>query len=202
MEATEIDMSEYGWVLYSDRNYRNAKNWFVEAVFKDSNYKDGYNGLGWTYGKLGEIDSSITNFHRGRTRAFQDTTNEDWNLLLSYPPHDVAKETTAGLALAYHAKNNHKRAIIYGNYLLSMTGDTSYAAPGSPNWTLSRDPNLDATHIIWTMASSYYAQGNFGNSLAHVQQLMSDPASFIPDSTTAEGWWELSEKIEFLRGNF
>jgi len=197
-----MDMTEYGWVLYSEGEYGKANTWFREAVYEDSTYKDGYNGLGWTFGKIGKIDSSITNFLNGRARAIRDTTNDDLNLLLSDPPVDVGKESTAGLALAYHAKNNHRRAIIYGNSLLSLTGDSSYTVEsGSPKWTFSRDSNLDTKHIIWTLASSHFAQGTFGKSLSHVHQLMSNPTSFAPDSTTAEGWWDLSNKIEFIRDN-
>lgn len=202
LSPTEVDMAEYGWVLYGEAKYGSSKDWFVEAVFEDTSYKDGYNGLGWTYGKLGELDSSIVNFREGWNRAFRDTTIEDLNLLGAEPPHDVARETTGGLALAYHAKNNHERCILYGNALLAMTGDSAYtAAQGAPRWSFSRDQKVNARHIIWSLASSHYALGHFGKSLDHVHQLMLEPASFSPDSTKARGWWELSDKIEFLRDN-
>ncbi|MFQ6674138.1 MAG: hypothetical protein ACE5GH_05060 [Fidelibacterota bacterium] len=202
LQPTEVDLAEYGWVLYDEGQFRSANEWFVEAVFEDSTYTDGFNGLGWTYGKIGEIDSSLTNFQRGRTLAFQDTTRQDSILLLSVPPHDVPKETTAGLTFAYHAKNNHVNAVIYGNSLLSMTGDSSYAASqGSPRWTFSRDETVNSKHIIWTLASSQFALGNFEKSLAHVHQLMSDPSTFTPKVNTVEGRRELAEKIEFLRDN-
>ena len=51
--ASDEDMSEYGWVLYSESKYDESNEWFVNAVFRDTTYKDGYNGQGWTYGKLG-----------------------------------------------------------------------------------------------------------------------------------------------------
>ena len=204
MEPTEVDMSEYGWILYVEGEYKKSNDWFVEAVFEDSTYKDGYNGKGWTYGKVGMIDSSITSFQRGQTLALQDTTDRDWNLLFSGddPPHDPFKECTAGLTLAYHAKNNHMYAVTYGNYLLSITGDSSYTiTQGSPNWTFSRDVIMDSKHIIWTLASSQFVLGDFDKSLAHVHQLMLDPDSFAPNLTKVEGRQELAEKIEFLRDN-
>ena len=92
-------MTEYGWDLYEEGEYENANVWFEEAVFEDINYKDGYNGLGWTYGKLAKLDSSIANFRQGHALALEDTTDEDLNLLGAEPPHDVAKESIAGLAL-------------------------------------------------------------------------------------------------------
>lgn len=197
---TEVEMTEYGWVLYDERQYKPANEWFQEAVFEDLAYKDGYNGLGWTYGKLGMIDSSISTFLKSRSLALEDTTDQDMVLLLSDPPHDVAKETTAGLALAYHAKNSHINAVIYGNSLLSQTGDSSYtAAQGAPNWKFSRDLTVNSKHVIWTLASSHFSLGNFEQSLKHVHQLMTDPGSFNPDVTTVQGRRELSEQIELLR---
>lgn len=197
-----MDLSEHGWTIYARKEYREANKWFDEAVFEDSTYKDGFNGLGWTYGKLGEVGQSINSFQTGRSLAFQDTTREDSILLLSVPSHDVPKETTAGLALAYHANNSHANAVIYGNALLSLSGDSSYtAAQGDPGWTFSRDPLINAKYIIWTLASSHFALGNFEKSLEHVHQLMSDPGSFTPDVTTVAGVRELAEKIEFLRDN-
>lgn len=202
LKPTEMDMSEHGWTLYADEEFREANRWFEDAVFEDTTYKDGYNGLGWTYGKLGEVGRSITSFQTGRSMAFSDTTRSDSLLLLSVPSHDVPKETTAGLALAYHARNNHQNAVTYGNSLLALSRDSSYTvSQGDPNWVFSRDPSVDARHIIWTLASSHFALGDFEQSLAHVHQLMSEPDTFTPNVATVEGRRELAEKIEFLREN-
>ncbi|MFQ6616777.1 MAG: hypothetical protein ACE5HZ_08470 [Fidelibacterota bacterium] len=202
LEPTEMDMAEFGWTLYAGEEYREANRWFDDAVFEDSTYKDGYNGLGWTYGKLGELGQSISSFQKGRTLAFEDTTRADSLLLLTVPSHDVPKETTAGLALAYHATSSYQNAVIYGNSLLTLSRDSSYtASQGDPNWVFSRDPTIDARDIIWTLASSQYALGNFEKSLDHVRQLMSEPDSFSPDITAVEGRRELAEMIEFLREN-
>ena len=109
--ASDMDMSEYGWVLYSEGKFTKSNEWFINAVIRDTSYKDGYNGQGWTYGKIGEIDSSIARFTVGRTKALSDTTWQDEILLISDPSHDPARECTAGLALAYHAKNSHQDAV-------------------------------------------------------------------------------------------
>ncbi|MEE9166394.1 MAG: hypothetical protein V3U24_02875 [Candidatus Neomarinimicrobiota bacterium] len=203
LEPTEMDMTEYGWVLYVEEQFQEANDWFLEAVLEDTAYKDGYNGLGWSFGKLGEIDSSITKFQNSRTLALRDTTDEDLILLLADPPHELVKETTAGLALSYHAKGNHVNAVVYGNDLLSRTGDTTYtASQGSPRWSFSRDVTVSAKHIIWTLASSQFSLGDFEQSLVHVQQLLTNPSSFTPDVTTIDGRRELAEKIELLRDTF
>jgi|TARA_Y100000310_G_scaffold3553_1_gene4448 tetratricopeptide (TPR) repeat protein len=199
---TEMDMSEYGWVLFDQGSYKKSNQWFFEAVFEDTSYKDGYNGLGWTYGKIGELDSSISNFKLGRRRGLQDTTDRDYNLLFSgeTPPHNPVKECTAGLAFAYHAKNDHKSAISYSDTLLNSVGDSSYTKfTGTPGWKFSRDVTISSIQVIWVLASSYFAQGNFQESLTQVKRLVDPP--FEPDLTTVEGVAELAEKIEWLRNN-
>ena len=80
--ATDEDMSEYGWVLYAEGKFVESNEWFVSAVIRDTTYKDGYNGQGWTYGKLGEIDSSVFRFEKGLEKALTDTTWDDRKLLL------------------------------------------------------------------------------------------------------------------------
>ena len=63
--ATDIDSSEYGWLLYEQGKYIESNSWFINAVIQDSMFSDGYNGLGWSYGQIGEIDSSISSFSKG-----------------------------------------------------------------------------------------------------------------------------------------
>ena len=61
--ATEEDMTNYGWTLFEQaslqvdsdeqlKEYEEVLKWFENATMEDTNYQDGYNGLGWTYGKL------------------------------------------------------------------------------------------------------------------------------------------------------
>lgn len=209
-QPTEVDMSEYGWILYEEGKqnpvkYVQSNEWFINAVFEDTTYKDGYNGQGWTYGKIGEIDSSISIFARGREYALSDTTDRDLNLLLSDPPHDPVKECTAGLSLAYHASGDYQRAVNFGLEMLTIVGDSSYAVTkGSPKWVFSRDISINSKHIIWTIASSYFATGEFKLSLKYTQRLMSIPSDLTfanPDAPTVEELRLLVEKIEFLRGN-
>ena len=48
-DATAEDMSQYGWVLYKSKDYLNSNSWFQDGIEKDSEWKDAYNGLGWSY---------------------------------------------------------------------------------------------------------------------------------------------------------
>ena len=50
--ATEEDMSNYGWTIFElaseQADYEEVLFWFLNATMEDTNYQDGYNGLGWT----------------------------------------------------------------------------------------------------------------------------------------------------------
>ena len=61
--ATEEDMTNYGWTLFEQaslqtdsdeqlKEYEEVRKWFQNATMEDTNYQDGYNGMGWTYAKL------------------------------------------------------------------------------------------------------------------------------------------------------
>ena len=198
--ASDMDMSEYGWVLYSEGKFTKSNEWFINAVIRDTSYKDGYNGQGWTYGKIGEIDSSIARFTVGRTKALSDTTWQDEILLISDPSHDPARECTAGLALAYHAKNSHQNAVQYGLDLLERVNDSFYNVTlGEPAWKFSRDVKINSQHIIWTISSSYFALGKYTESLDYANRLNVVDSTF--NTETVEGIQKLSIEISRLRLN-
>ena len=195
-------MADHAWELYALKDYENSNIWFIESAFDDSVYKDAYNGLGWTYGKLGNIQSSISNFEFGLSLILTDTVDVDINLVGS--GHNVGQQIYAGLTMAYHARGdsaNYSKAVSSGNMFLAMTGDSAYATSqvASP-WQFSRDTNVNSRHIIWTLSSSYFALSQFDESLSKVHQLMSNPAIFSPDVSTVVGRRELAEQLETLRG--
>ena len=198
--ATDEDMTEYGWMLYAEGNFTESNEWFLSAVIRDTTYTDGYNGQGWTFGKLGDIDSSIVRFAKGLEKAYEDTTWEDMKLLLQDPSHDPAIECTAGLTLAYHADNLHGKAVQFGIQLLTMVRDTTYDfSKGSPAWKFSRDININSKHIIWTISSSYFSQGKYTESLDYANRLNVIDSTF--DVTVVEGIQKLSIEIARLRLN-
>ena len=48
--ATAEDMAEYGWVLFETKEYLPSNAWFLRmlSVQDNKDWKDGYNGLGWS----------------------------------------------------------------------------------------------------------------------------------------------------------
>ena len=187
-DATQADMTEYAWDMFESGDYATSNEWFLNATELDPSYKDAFNGLGWSYGKLREmeteLDSSIKYFERGLLMA------EDVNILVS-----LEHEILAGLCFAYNANGEDSLAIIHGNLLLDAI---------SEEWEFSHNPSLNYHDILITVASSNYFIGDFSTSLLHVQTVrqLLDPNAllFSPDIETVIGRQILAEELETLRG--
>ncbi|MFQ6614976.1 MAG: hypothetical protein ACE5D1_09055 [Fidelibacterota bacterium] len=184
--ATEMDMAEYGWTLYDAGNYSESNVWFMNSVLQDSAYKDGYNGLGWTFGKLLELDSSIVYFSRG-LRYEQDP-----NILA-----DTKREIWAGLCFANHARGSDEDAVLWGDSLLA-----EIATLTPPTWSFSHDTTLNYLDVHLTLATAQFTLSRFGASLNHVQFIvdaLNPTATFTADTSTVSGRRALADEMETLR---
>lgn len=183
--ATAEDMAEYGWELYESKDYLNSNIWFNDAMVKDSKWKDGYNGLGWSYAKLMVIDSSIAHFKTGleKTQNIGDTT-------------DVHAEILAGLTFAYHANKNDAKAIEYGRAFLDST-----VKPLKKPWAFSHDSLLNYLDVRITLAASYFAKSKFDSTIIQVTVILDSLKSSevaITD-TTLEGRRQMAKQIMTLQ---
>ena len=150
--ATAEDMVEYGWDLYETSDYLNSNKWFNDAIVDDDDWKDAYNGLGWSYAKLMVLDSSISYFTTGLEK------NQDkWSIT------DSQSEILAGLTFAYNAKGNNAKAIEYGRAFLDST-----VKPLQPEWVFSHDSLLNYLDLRVTLAASYFAKGKFDSTIIQV----------------------------------
>ncbi|MBN4081285.1 hypothetical protein JYT44_02860 [Caldithrix abyssi] len=154
--ATSEDMAEYGWVLYETKDYLTSNSWFQDAVKKDAEWKDGYNGMGWSYAKLMVLDSSIAHFKTGLDKK-QDT----WN------PTDVQAEILAGLTFSYHAKGKDALAIEFGRSFLDST-----VKPLTGGWLFTHDSLLNYLDVRITLAASYFAVGKFDSTILQVTVIL------------------------------
>ncbi len=194
-QATEEDMADYGWLLFENSagrtDYDDSKSWFLSSVSDDTTYMDGYNGLGWTNGKLTDLDSSLYYFERGLnfSQSIFDTTN-------------VKHEIWAGLCFANNAKGYDSIAIIWGDSLISVTSGLAFLP-----WTFSHN-NINSNNIInhldvrITLAASNFAIGRFDNSLTHLQKILSELESnttLNSDVNTVAGRAELAVWIDSLQ---
>ena len=85
-------MANYGWILYEQGDYVGSYEWFSNSVQEDESYQDGYNGLGWSFGKLVDPDSAVQAFDVGLTKQQNPR-------MLDIVAHDIL----AGLTFAHSA---------------------------------------------------------------------------------------------------
>ena len=184
-DATAEDMSEYGWVLYTAEDYLSSNEWFNSSIVENDKWKDGYNGLGWSYAKLMVIDTSIAHFITGLA-----TEKDKWMTT------DVQSEILAGLVFAYHAKGVDAAAVTYGRAFIDST-----AKPLTPGWIFSHDSLLNHLDVRITLASSYFAVGKFDSASFQVQIVLDSLNSSVIaiSDTSLEGRRKMAEQISSLQ---
>jgi tetratricopeptide (TPR) repeat protein len=186
--ATEEDMANYGWTLYEQGDYLGSYEWFSNSVLEDMNYQDGYNGLGWSFGKLVELDSAILAFEEGLTKPQNPR-------ILENVSHDIL----AGLTFAHSALKHDSSVVNYGDslvWLLEQDADDK-------TWNFPHDSTTNYLDVHVMLALSYYALSDFTESLEHVQDIKAalNPASplWIVDTSTITGRDQLASQIEYLQ---
>ena len=183
--ATAEDMAEYGWELFETKEYLPSNAWFLDAVSEDSDWKDGYNGLGWTYAKLMVLDSSISHFTIGLAKK-----QHQWN------PIDVQSEILAGLTFANHALGKDSKVIQYGRAFLDST-----VKPLTAGWMFTHDSLLNYLDVRITLAASYFAVGKFDSTILQVTVILDSlNSSELPiTDTTLVGRKEMAKQIMTLQ---
>ncbi len=184
--ATEVDLANYGWTMFEEGNYSESNRWFLESLQVDSLYKDGYNGAGWSFGKVQFLDSSIVYFSAGLDYV------QDPNILAN-----TDYELKSGLCFAFNALGDDSSSLVWGNSLL-----TDWATAGVQQWTFSHDTTITHLDVYVVMAVGYFRSGLFAESLSMVQSILLelDPTiTFAPDINTVAGRNALADEIEFLQ---
>ena len=183
--ATAEDMAEYGWVLFETQEYLTSNAWFLDAIKENKDWKDGYNGLGWTYAKLMVLDSSIAHFTTGLEK-----TQYQWN------PVDVQSEILAGLTFANHALGKDAKTIQYGTAFLDST-----VKPLTLGWAFTHDSLLNYLDVRITLAASYYALGKFDSTILQVTVILDslNSSELVITDTTLAGRKEMAKQIMTLQ---
>ncbi len=195
--ATAEHKASYGWEMYELKDYLKSKEWFFNSVQTDAKWKDGYNGLGWSYAKLLEMDSldtdnigSIRTFHRGLLQP-----KDPWNST------DVQLEILAGLTFAYHAKGNNKEAVKFGNALIDSTL-IGLNPSRWHSWAFSHDSTLNYLDLRITLASSYYALAEFDSTQVHLKVILDSLGSstkLISDYKSLLGRQLVAQQLDSLQ---
>ena len=186
--ATEEDMANYGWILYEQEDYVGSYEWFSNSVREDENYQDGYNGLGWSFGKLVDPDSAVQAFDVGLTKPQNPR-------MLDIVAHDIL----AGLTFAHSALKQDSSAVAYGDSLIRLLEQQI----GDKTWTFPHDSTTNYLDVHVTLALSYFALSDFTESLEHVQAIKTalNPTlpPYVVDTNTVRGRRQLAAEIEYLQ---
>ena len=186
--ATDEDMANYGWTLYEQGEYLDSYEWFSNSIQEDLDYQDGYNGLGWTFGKLVELDSAVQVFDVGLTKPQNPR-------MLDIVAHDIL----AGLTFAHSALKHDSSVVHYGDSLIWLIKQKI----GDKTWIFPHDSTTNYLDVHVTLALSYYALSDFAESLGHVQSIKTalNPASppWLDNTATIVGRDQLAAEIEYLQ---
>ncbi len=164
---------ETAWHNFETANYTEAIAGFQELIDSGELVAEAYNGLGWCNLYLDDLDAANSAFSNG---------------LQNEPEDAVYQDIVAGLTFVYDAQN-------LPNACLTVSENVN-PDWGFDHWTFSFSP-LNYEDIIVLRAVSYYALGDFANSLLEVQRI---DGAFTADVSTAEGRAALAGKIEELGG--
>ena len=207
--ATEEDMSNYGWTIFElaseQADYEEVLFWFLNATMEDTNYQDGYNGLGWTYGKLSsfiliegkdvELEYAVNNFLKGEGKT-QNPRIE----------HNVMHDIRAGLTFAYSGLKNDSMAIIWGDSLISELEENreTWAFPHEPVDSKGNYPP-DYLDVHITLALAKFVRSttveDFDEVEKHIDAIITarNMEDFNSSYETIAGQQRLSDMIDSLQ---
>ena len=180
--ATEEELADYGWVMYEERNFLDAREWFGDAIKKDSLYVDSYNGMGWTMGHLRQADSSVHYFEKFLT---MDTSFS--NILDFY----------AGLSFAYNALGKNAEARTNCNIFFGKQNPIL-----DPNWEFSHNKKINYLDVRLILAVSEFRLAFFENcqdSINKIYQAIGSSTAVNEDYTTVTGRSALAVHLATLQ---
>ena len=176
---TEEDLAGYGWTLYETGKYQEAREWFYDAVAKDSSYADGYNGIGWCFGKLRRADSAAVYFHISQTKPFD-----------SYDTPDLDLDLYAGLTFAYSGMHIDSLVRQYATYVL-------VERPILGPWKFSHDKKINHLDVRLELALADFNMGYFTSCRDNLQSIYNDSSYQSYPQNTVES---LTMNVETLLG--
>ena len=176
---TEEDLAGYGWTLYETGKYQEAREWFYDAVAKDSSYADGYNGIGWCFGKLRRADSAAVYFHISQTKPFD-----------SYDTPDLDLDLYAGLTFAYSGMHIDSLVREYATYVL-------VERPILGPWKFSHDKKINHLDVRLELALADFNMGYFTSCRDNLQSKYNDSSYQSYPQNTVES---LTMNVETLLG--
>ena len=180
--ATEEELADYGWVMYEERHFLDARDWFGDAIKKDTLYNDSYNGMGWTMGHLRMADSSVHYFEK-----FLAMDTSFSNILDFY----------AGLSFAYNAIVKNAEARTNCNIFFGKQNPIL-----DDPWKFSHNQKINYLDVRLILAVSEFRLAKFENCQNSINKRYQDSGSSISvdvDHTTVTGRTALAAHLATLQ---
>jgi len=155
-EPIDSDFSQFGWKYYENGDYRGAREWFQEALKDDSTFGDAYNGIGWSFGHLGQADSAKKYFELWITQA-----DEESDYLFDY---------YAGLAFSYNALGNDQQALF--NAQSNFFGKQDVVS--GDIWCFCHRKDINQIDVRLIQAISQFRLGLFSDCLVTINDTYTD----------------------------
>ena len=201
---TEEDMADYGWTLYQADRFKESNHWFLNAVKENENYKDGYNGMGWSEQKMSlwDLDHDPVNLGKAIDHFKIGLQKDDNPRSL----HNVDFDLFAGLTFSYSIRDlpgdtlYTDSTIIYGDSLINLIKEQQY----EQTWYFPHDTTTDYLDIHVTLAMAKFLKKQYSESLVDHVRLLEDICGWptiSPDVKTPEGIHELAARIDSLAGH-
>lgn len=130
-EKSAAELTAEGWGLFESSNFTSGKAKFSEALGKDGEYADAYNGRGWCNAFLDSDTEAISDFDAANSKG------------LGNP------DAYAGLAGVYVGNQQFLNAI--SNAKTVLLQDSSYQ--------FSHQPAIDSLDLHLILAQAYYGLG-------------------------------------------
>ncbi len=188
---TEEDLAGYGWTLYETGEYQEAREWFYDAVDKDSSYADGFSGIGWCFGKLRQADSAAVYFHVSQTKPFDP-----------YDTPDLDLDLYAGLTFSYSGMHIDSLVRTYASYVL-------VERPELGALYFSHDNKINHLDIRLELALADFNMGYFVSCRNNLQSIYNDtyyqsfpsnnPKALTMNVETVSGRAELAQILQSLQ---
>lgn len=164
-------LADEGWRLFSEGKYSQAVSKFNQAIDGDSDLATAYDGLGWTYARMGMLQSSVDNF----------------TFVLSILV-DPSQDTYAGASMAHLALKNYEDASNMSNWALEVYGN---------RYDFRYDHDVTDVTLRLVRATSRFYLGLYESSYADVKllggpQLSPKASNFV--AKLLEAIQELREK--------
>jgi len=178
---TEEELADYGWIMYEERNFLDAREWFGDAIKKDTLYYDSYNGMGWTMGHLRQADSSVHYFEKFLA------IDTSFSSILDFH---------AGLSFAYNALGKSAEARTNCNLFFGKQN------PFDPKWEFSHNKKIDYLDVRLILAISDFRLGFFENSqdsVNKIYQAIGSSTAVNEDYTTVAGRTALAAHLATLQ---